>query len=227
MIYVMSDLHGQYDKYKEILNQIRLKKSDTLFIIGDVCDIGPAPIKILQDMMMRPNVFPIMGDHDLKALRLLSKMESEEALNDPAYRLEFAKWLQEGGMTTVNGFRELDEEEKEDILAYLREEFVAYDEVEVGDTTYVMVHAGIPDNDGACDLDALSVEDLTEGEANFDSEVYPDKILITGHTPTYVQSEDYRGRIYRRNGQIGIDCGAGEKEALGCLCLDNGEEYYA
>ena len=225
MTYVMSDLHGQYDKYLTMLDKIGLKKSDTLFIIGDICDKGPAPIKILQDMMMRQNVFPIMGDHDLKALRLLSKMNSDEAKSDPAFRLEFAKWLQEGGMTTVTAFRELDEESQADILDYIRDEFVAYDEIEVGGTTYVMVHAGVPD--GETELDDCEVEDLTEGEADFSKEVFADKILITGHTPTFMQSEDHRGRIYRRNGQIGIDCGAGDGEVLGCLCLDNGREYYA
>lgn len=224
MTYVMSDLHGQYDKYTELLDTIGFKKSDTLFILGDVCDYGPAPIKILEDMMARPNVFPIMGSADLRALRLLSKMNSDEAKNDPTFRLEFAKWLQEGGMTTVTAFRALDEESQADILDYIREEFVAYDEIEVGGTTYLLVHAGVPEDTD--DLDACEVEELTDREADFSKEFFSDKILITGHTPTYMQSEDHRGRIYRRNGQIGIDCGAGENIALGCLCLDNGKEYY-
>ena len=224
MTYVMSDLHGQYDKYLAMLDKIAFKKSDTLFIVGDICDKGPAPIKILQDMMVRPNVFPIMGDCDLRALRLLTKMNSEEAKSDPDFRLEFAKWLQDGGMTTVTAFRELDGEEQSDILDYMREEFVAYDEVEIGDTVYLMVHAGVPE--GVSDPDDCDVEELTEGEPDFSREVFEDKILITGHMPTYLQSEDFRGRIYRRNGQIGIDCGASEGEKLGCLCLDNGQEFY-
>jgi len=135
MTYVMSDLHGQYDKYQDILKQIRFKSSDNLFILGDICDYGPAPMKILLDMMVRPNVFAIAGDCDLKALRLLSKMESEEAKSDPDYRLEFTEWIQNGGMTTVSEFRALDEDTRADILDYLAEEFMAYDEVEVGGTT--------------------------------------------------------------------------------------------
>jgi len=227
MTYVMSDLHGQYDKYQDILKQIRFKSSDNLFILGDICDYGPAPMKILLDMMVRPNVFAIAGDCDLKALRLLSKMESEEAKSDPDYRLEFTEWIQNGGMTTVSEFRALDEDTRADILDYLAEEFMAYDEVEVGGTTYVMVHAGFPDYTEGSALEDYEVDELTDFEADFSKEVFSDKILITGHTPTYLQSEDHRGRIYRRNGQIGIDCGAGEGETLGCLCLDNGKEYYA
>ena len=105
-------------------------------------------------------------------------------------------------------------------------------EVSTGDGTNEYNFVGLGANtgfvgDGITDLDDCEVEDLTEGEADFSKEVFADKILITGHTPTFLQSEDHRGRIYRRNGQIGIDCGAGDGEALGCLCLDNGKEYYA
>lgn len=224
MTYVMSDLHGQYDKYIALLEKIGFKSSDTLYVLGDVCDYGPSPIKIYQDMMSRPNVFPIMGDCDLRALRLLSKMNSDEAKSDPAFRLEFAKWLQEGGMTTVTGFRELDEEEAADLLDYIREEFVAYDEVEASGRRYLLVHAGIPD--GESDLDDCGIEELIDCEADFSKVYFEDMVMVTGHTPTYLLNEDSRGIFYRRNGQIGIDCGASENIALGCLCLDNSKEYF-
>lgn len=32
MIYVMSDLHGMYDKYLKMLDVIEFKESDTLYI---------------------------------------------------------------------------------------------------------------------------------------------------------------------------------------------------
>lgn len=37
---------------------------DVLYILGDVVDRGPEPMKILNDMSMRINVFPILGNHD-------------------------------------------------------------------------------------------------------------------------------------------------------------------
>ncbi len=225
MTYVMSDLHGQYDKYQKMLQTISFKDSDTLFIVGDICDYGPAPMKIFLDAMSRPNVFGIMGDHDLKALRLLTMMNDEKAKADPDFRLQFAAWLEDGGMPTVTEFRALDEETQQDVLDYIREELVAYDEVTVKGQDYIMIHAGIaPEQTDA--IDELDIEALTEGEGDFSQEIFDDKILITGHNPTYLQSEDHRGMIYRRNGQIGIDCGAAEDIALGCLCLDNGKEFY-
>lgn len=47
MIYVISDLHGCYDQYKQMLKKIQLSKNDTLYILGDVIDHGNDGIKIL------------------------------------------------------------------------------------------------------------------------------------------------------------------------------------
>jgi serine/threonine protein phosphatase 1 len=43
----MSDIHGQYDMFMELLDKIKLKEIDTLYILGDVLDRGPHPIKTL------------------------------------------------------------------------------------------------------------------------------------------------------------------------------------
>lgn len=77
MTYVMSDLHGQFEKYKKMLELIGLRDSDDLYILGDVVDRGPEPMNILRDMSMRSNVFPVMGNHDYTALYVLSKLSEE------------------------------------------------------------------------------------------------------------------------------------------------------
>ena len=67
MIYVMSDIHGCFDKYQKMLRRIDFAPEDTLYVLGDVIDRGPDGIKILQDMMGRVNVFPILGNHEFTA----------------------------------------------------------------------------------------------------------------------------------------------------------------
>ena len=52
--YVMSDIHGDYERYRKMLQLIRFKDTDTLYILGDIIDRGSNGIKILQDMMMVP-----------------------------------------------------------------------------------------------------------------------------------------------------------------------------
>ena len=54
--YVISDIHGEYDKFTTLLEKIDLKDMDTLYILGDVVDRGPNPVKTLLKLMEMPNV---------------------------------------------------------------------------------------------------------------------------------------------------------------------------
>ncbi len=49
MQYAVSDIHGCYDKYIELLRRINLKDSDTLYVLGDMIDRGPDVLDILED----------------------------------------------------------------------------------------------------------------------------------------------------------------------------------
>ena len=51
MIYVLSDLHGMYDKFIQMLELIQFSSSDQLYILGDVVDRGKNSIKCLQYIM--------------------------------------------------------------------------------------------------------------------------------------------------------------------------------
>ena len=65
--YVMSDVHGNYYAYIKMLKKIDFKNSDMLYILGDILDRGPNPIKIILDLMKRPNVEVIAGNHCVMA----------------------------------------------------------------------------------------------------------------------------------------------------------------
>lgn len=54
MIFVCSDIHGNYEVYKKAVD--KLSVNDTLYILGDVIDRGPDGITIIQDMTLRDNV---------------------------------------------------------------------------------------------------------------------------------------------------------------------------
>ena len=56
MTYAVSDIHGCYDKYRELLRVIRFCPEDTLYVLGDVIDRGPDGFKILLDMAQRRSV---------------------------------------------------------------------------------------------------------------------------------------------------------------------------
>ena len=137
MIYVMSDLHGEYDKYLAMLKKIKFSDDDELYILGDVVDRGQKPVKILRDMSMRHNVFPIMGNHDKMAIDVLSWLldEVNEANlykninNESMYRLMV--WRMNGAQTTIDGFQQLPQSEREVLLDYMKE-FAPYEVVKAG-----------------------------------------------------------------------------------------------
>lgn len=62
-----SDLHGRYDRWITLPEKIGLRQGDILYVLGDVIDRGPDGCKILLDMMSRPNVIPILGNHEFTA----------------------------------------------------------------------------------------------------------------------------------------------------------------
>ena len=63
MHYVMSDLHGDYEGYMDILHKIKFSGQDVLYVVGDVLDRGKGGIKSLQHMMLQTNIYPILGNH--------------------------------------------------------------------------------------------------------------------------------------------------------------------
>lgn len=55
MTYVLSDIHGNLQRFKSIMAQINLQADDTLYVLGDVIDRYAGGIKILRQIMKMPN----------------------------------------------------------------------------------------------------------------------------------------------------------------------------
>ena len=52
------------------------------------------------------------------------------------------------------------------------------------------------------------------------------KIIITGHIPTDLIDRNSKGKIWKKNNHIAIDCGVVYGNSLGCLRLDDMKEFY-
>ncbi|MDE6776242.1 MAG: fructose-bisphosphatase class III, partial [Ruminococcus sp.] len=146
--YVMSDLHGAYERYERMLRLIDFSDNDTLFVLGDIVDRGENPAGILLDMMNRNNVYPLMGNHDCMAMYFLEMLSSEMAEHDFSRHmseddsLDFACWLSGGGKTTFDSLCQLTTAERADILRYMQE-FPLYEIVNLNGRTFFLVHAGL------------------------------------------------------------------------------------
>ena len=49
--YVISDIHGEYGKFMELLDMIHFSNEDIQYVLGDVVDRGKNPVKTLLWMM--------------------------------------------------------------------------------------------------------------------------------------------------------------------------------
>ena len=230
MIYVMSDLHGDYEKYTKMLDLIEFSDDDTLYILGDVVDRGPEPMKILYDMSMRPNVIPLMGNHEHMAehiLRLTNVEITEETLSNWTEDTVRAvhEWYENGGYMTSKDFHRLTPDDREYILDYLQE-FSFYEEVEAGGHSFILVHAGIPDFLPEKPLSDYHEILMLYAKTDYDRVYDPARYLVTGHIPTFTIDPACDGNIYRKNGHIAIDCGVCHGKALGCIRLDDMKEFY-
>ena len=231
MIYAMSDLHGEYDKYRAMLEQIHFSDEDVLYILGDVVDRGEKPVEILWDMSLRSNVYPLMGNHDrmaLDVLRTLTVEITEESIEqnitlDTMQALFL--WERNGAQSTIDGFRRLPMDDRMFLLNYM-EDFAPYEVVTAGGRTFVLVHAGLGDFRPDKGLDEYDIFDLAFIRFNYEKEYFGGSTyIVTGHTPTITITG--KPEIYHSHNNICIDCGAvfpGGR--LACLCLDTMEEFY-
>ena len=78
--YVISDIHGEYGKFMELLDMIHFSDEDILYVLGDVVDRGKNPVKTLLKMMEMPNVIPIAGNHEQMMLECMSVNEQKYLL---------------------------------------------------------------------------------------------------------------------------------------------------
>jgi serine/threonine protein phosphatase 1 len=242
MTYAMSDIHGCYEKYMQMLDKIRFCEDDVLYVLGDVVDRGPQPVEILRDMSMRANVFPIMGNHESVAHFILSKILMLEVTSENIEKLfgtrqaidgfvqDIQSWQYDGGSTTMQGFGKLDIPEREHLLEYL-EEFIRTPALatEVEGKKFILTHAGLPKGATLTNFHKVDAYDFVMAQTDYNKQYFKDVFLVTGHRPTFVIDPAYRGKIYRKHNHIAIDTGACFTEksgVLACICLETGEDFY-
>lgn len=225
MIYVIGDIHGNKEKYDEMLAKLSPSDTDAVFVLGDVIDVGEDSVEILKDMMYRANIYPVLGEHEYMARKIFPLIVKAKSLDEAKDMLDgenkedLDKWLGMNSEKTISDFLSLNEEEKESILDYLSE-FQAFEEVEANGKTFVLVHAGIDNFEPDKALEEYAEEDFVFGNADYTKVYFKNKYLITGHTPTVAINPKFMDKVYSKNGHIALDCGAAYGGKLAAICLD-------
>ncbi len=223
--YVISDIHGEIDRFNQMLELIQFSEHDTLYIIGDVVDRGPRGIALLDKIMHTPNIFMVLGNHEYMMLQYMSPDATD---------VEIRRWDRNGNAPTLEEFGRMDKYSQEKMLDFLQV-LPTHLEVTANGTHFYLVH-GFP---GENVHDEVWYRPTLEH-----SNPMPEYQLIIGHTPVgnlmvpAEQREEFhsdmaaRGdhmKICHADGFIDIDCGCGHNiptSALACLRLEDMEEFY-
>lgn len=82
--YCLSDIHGQYDLLTEGLQKIKFNsKKDKLFILGDICNLGPNSLKIYDFILNNKNSVTLLkGNHDIYLIEILKVYQQVLQYND-------------------------------------------------------------------------------------------------------------------------------------------------
>lgn len=124
--YVISDIHGQYDMFMELVDKIKLKETDTLYILGDILDRGPHPIKTIRKLMEMPNAICLVGNHEfmaLECLEFLMKEITDMSLEELDEKMidNLVTWQYSGSKSTIYEFSQLDSESKKDVIDFIKD----------------------------------------------------------------------------------------------------------
>lgn len=231
MTYVISDIHGEYEKFLEMLESIDFCDDDDMYIIGDCIDRGAAPIKLLEDISERPNIFPIVGNHELMALDILDRMmveiteENVDSHLDAATLMALADWQRNGGDVTLKQFGALKKEKRFDLLDYLKD-FALYEIIDIQEKTFLLIHGGLGNYRKGKKLSEYTPMELCCMRPDYDFRYFDNEnvYIICGHTPTLALTG--KAEIYHSANNILIDCGAAFGGRLACLRLEDMKEFY-
>lgn len=223
--YVMSDIHGEADRFHAMLEKIHFSADDTLYILGDVIDRGPDGIPLLREIMAAPNMVMLLGNHEYMMLDYLKPDHDTIAIR---------RWNRNGNRPTLDAYLKLKAREQQEILDYLKS-LPTHLELEINGKRFYLVH-GFPGE---------NVHDEVWCRPEMDTpKPIPGCQIIIGHTPVlslikpedekvrYAMELESRGehlRICHADGFIDIDCGCGHSypiKALACIRMEDMVESY-
>lgn len=224
--YVISDIHGNYDLFVKLLEQIKFSEFDKMIICGDIFDKGKDSIGLLKFIRQHSNIILLIGNHEYEFLKYYNSIMA--SLDD--------NFNQEKVLDKINSY------------FYSEDKKLTWDDIEWLETRpyyyesndFICVHAGLEiSNKGIIEPEKNKVEfmiynrDFKEPDFKF---VY-NKCILFGHTPTrYINGKD-EIIMYENDNivtpqkindyyKIHLDCGTSFSQKLGCICLENLKTFY-
>ena len=211
-VYACADLHGQGWAWDAIKN--RFAPSDYLYFIGDAVDRGPDGVRIMQEILDRPNTTYIQGNHE--QMMLDGMYEDYNAID---------LWFYNGGLSTQKVLANMPETGVESLLQEVNAlpfyaEYTNPDGIRI-----IMTHSGYT-------FDMNDWYKMIWDRTHYYKEgmIPTNTLIVHGHTPTPYLCHTIgevipEGMVWYDNGhKIDIDTGAYFTRKACLLNLDTLEE---
>ena len=229
MTYCISDIHGCYHEFMELLEKIKFCQDDTLYVLGDVTDRGPYTMECFEYIYSQPNITMLMGNHEDLMLKYFPG----------AGRKRNKHWLTQGGDKPLKQINKAKRNPAtkarwDEIFAWIKG-LPLYADIEVGGKKFLLAHAGINvDKEGWTDLASLLALQEPRDLIWIRHDFFLKPALAThhcifGHSPTYYIRENNDCSIWVdpvHKDKTCIDSACVYGGALAALRLDDGEVFY-
>ncbi len=228
-VYVVSDLHGQFEVFAEGLKKIEFGEHDYLYVIGDAIDRGNDGIRILQYIKEHHNMDLLIGNHELLMLNSV----------DPHGRAkcngcDSDLWLYgNGGNKTFAQYEKLTLRSRRSLLLWLHRRYVVK-KLDVNGRFFCLTHSYYIEGSEDKIYSEMNPDDIQDivwkSMYRDDFETHGQNIygdydytFITGHVPVqrvmgcFEFQENYNElRIFEKNNFVDIDggCAMGYHEGL-------------
>lgn len=244
MYYVIGDIHGCYKEFQSMLKLIEFNQdNDTMFFVGDYIDRGAdsySMFRWLEKNCSNEHFKFIKGNHEQEfcaCVELLDSIQPANGLLDMCNKLhEKASYFD-----TYGTIRKLIQNNNINIVTLCRwakmfKEMPYYQSIDYCNNHYVIVHAGFQlsySEDSSRDFFIYAREEA------FIQGGQKDSIIISGHTPTFIEGEFVfnNGNVFKyfrpeiNCTYYDIDCGCCFRRKysnakLACIRLDDMEVFY-
>jgi len=208
--FVFGDIHGQFDGLMKLIDFIKCSSDDKLFFLGDLIDRGSRSADVVRWVIENGHTC-LRGNHEQMCI---------DAFDSDEESLIWKGWLLNGGSNTLQSYGT--EGLPTEHLEWMQQLPLYLD---LGDTW--LVHAGLNPNlplelQGAAEFCWIREEFHSATEPFFDN-----KIIITGHTITFVFPGVIPGNLVLGKGWLDIDTGGYHPKSgwLSALDLDSAIVY--
>ncbi len=114
---IIGDIHGQYDKLKQIMNQVEVSDYKNIIFVGDYIDRGPKSKEVINYLIdlkhnNKDKIILLEGNHEDMVLQVLENGLMTRYI---------AWWMSNGGINTLNSYGE--EKSDEEVMEAFLEDY--------------------------------------------------------------------------------------------------------